>query len=465
MHYHKNVGKGFGPFWRGILFDREYKNLDDIITRANRLFPLFEDGAKFLSSTSQLKWVWPDGEELLFRSAADEKAYLAYHGHEYPWIGINEITKYATSAFLDAILSTNRSSYLEEENALFDEYGERIKTGPIPLEVVLTTNSYGPGIAWNKRRFILPAPNGVIYRKAIQVTDPKTQEEITVERTQVAIFSHWRENTRLDPKYIAQLKEIDDEAKRASWFEGSWDIVAGGAISDVWDSKVHIKPRFVIPKGWWVDRVMDWGSMHPFWIGWFAEANGEEATIIHPDGTVEKFCPPPGTLILIHEWYGTKEIGTNKGIKLGSEDIADGIIAIEESLIRNKWVNSRIAGGAADNEIGNVKDAASDTIKKKMEDKGVYWEPSDKSAGSRVVGLQLFRDRLVNAKRKEGKAIYFMAHCVAAIETIPLLQRSEKNIEDVDTDGEDHPYDGVRYRVLAADGRAVTSIDVQYPTN
>lgn len=464
MDFRQYVGCGFGPYWKGIIFDQEYKNLDDVITRANRLFPLFEDGAKFLSSTSQLKWVWPTGEELLLRSAPNEKSYPAYHGHEYPWIGVNEVTKYPTSAFLDAIMSTNRSSYEEAVNAPILPNGERMKTGPIPLRVNLTTNSYGPGISWVKRRFITVARNGQIYRTYIDVIDPKTGEEVTVERTQVAIFSHWSENPKLDPKYIAFLKSIDDDAKRASWYGGSWDIVAGGALSDVWRPKVQIKARFKIPSNWYVDRVMDWGSSHPFWIGWFAEANGEEVDIIHPDGKTEKFCPAAGSLILFHEWYGTKEIGTNKGLKLGSDDIADGIISIEEQLIYYKWTTGPINAGPADNEIRNVKDASTDTICKKMEDKGVYWTESDKAKGARKVGLQLMRDRLSASIKGEGKGLYIMAHCMAFIETVPLLQRDEKNIDDVDTNGEDHPYDGGRYRILAADGRGVTDVEVSFPS-
>jgi hypothetical protein len=464
MDFRQYVGCGFGSYWKGIIFDQEYKNLDDVITRANRLFPLFDDGAKFLSSTSQLKWVWPTGEELLLRSAPNEKSYPAYHGHEYPWIAVNEVTKYATSAFLDAIMSTNRSSYEESVNAPILPNGERMKTGPIPLRVNLTTNSYGPGILWVKRRFINPKPNGHIYRTYIDVIDPKTGLEVKVERTQVAIFSHWSENPKLDPKYIAFLKSIDDEAKRASWYSGSWDIVAGGALSDVWRPKVQIKPRFKIPKGWYVDRAMDWGSSHPFWVGWFAETNGEEATIIHPDGRIEKFCPPPGTIVLIHEWYGTKEIGTNKGLKLGSEDVALGIKTIEAELLYYKWVEGPINDGPADNQIRNVNDANSDTIAKKMEDLGVYWMPSDKAPGTRPIGLQLMRDRLSASIKGEGKGFYMMAHCLAFIETVPLLQRDEKHIDDVDTNGEDHPYDGGRYRILAADGRGATDAQVVFPS-
>ena len=67
MFFRKNVGIGYGAAWRGIIFDRQYKNLDDLIAKSKRWFPQFNDGAKFLASKSDLRWVWPTGEELLFR--------------------------------------------------------------------------------------------------------------------------------------------------------------------------------------------------------------------------------------------------------------------------------------------------------------------------------------------------------------------------------------------------------------
>ena len=98
MRFRRYVGMGYGQAWRGIIFDRQYKSLDDLIAKSKRWFPQFHDGARFLSSQSALKWVWPTGEELFFRHMHDETDYDQYHGHEYPFIGWNELTKYPTSA-------------------------------------------------------------------------------------------------------------------------------------------------------------------------------------------------------------------------------------------------------------------------------------------------------------------------------------------------------------------------------
>src|SRR3990172_4581790 len=55
MFFRKLVGIGYGAFWRGVIFDREYKNLDDLINKSLRWFPQFYDGAKFLSSRADYK--------------------------------------------------------------------------------------------------------------------------------------------------------------------------------------------------------------------------------------------------------------------------------------------------------------------------------------------------------------------------------------------------------------------------
>jgi hypothetical protein len=41
---------------------------------------------------SELRWVWPTGEELLFRFGKEESDYWDYHGQEFPFIGFNELT-------------------------------------------------------------------------------------------------------------------------------------------------------------------------------------------------------------------------------------------------------------------------------------------------------------------------------------------------------------------------------------
>ncbi|NTV47280.1 MAG: hypothetical protein HGB11_12325 [Chlorobiales bacterium] len=167
---------------------------------------------------------------------------------------------------------------------------------------------------------------------------------------------------------------------------------------------------------------------------------------------------------MVDEYYGTKEVGTNKGLVMSAVDVAKGVIDKEVGLMVNGWVPKQPYPGPADNQIRNVIDKKIDTIEKLMAKEGIRWTKSDKSPGSRAIGLQLVRDRLEAALKAEGKALYFMRNCVASIETIPVLPRDEKNMDDVDTDAEDHLYDCTRYRILAGSNRYAHKLTVQYPT-
>ena len=47
-------GFGYGSAWRGVIFDRGYKNLDDLIAKSLEMIPKIFPNAKFLSSKSDL---------------------------------------------------------------------------------------------------------------------------------------------------------------------------------------------------------------------------------------------------------------------------------------------------------------------------------------------------------------------------------------------------------------------------
>jgi hypothetical protein len=477
MRFRRRVGLGYGAFWRGVIFDVEYKHLADLVAQSKRFFNAFEDGAQFKESAQEYKWVWPTGEELLFRHAKKVSDYEDYHGHEYPFIGWNELTKYSTEDLYDKMMSTNRSSFTPEIHTPHD----RVRKGdpipikalrgsdgvyrvyhtedgkplpPIPLEVFSTTNPSGPGHNWVKRRFINRAKPGELFREVTKVFDPRTKEDVEVVKTQVHIFGSWRENIYLAAEYIAELEKIKEPNLRRAWLYGDWDVTAGGALDDLWHGPTHILDKFPVPKYWPIDRAFDWGSTHPFCVVWFAECNGEETTL--PDGST--FCPPAGSLIACAEWYGSKEIGKNKGVKMSATKVAEGIRQREINMMASGHFSTQPRGGPADNQIRNVNDVSDDTTEKKMADKGIRWTESDKSPGSRAVGLQLIRDRLEAALEGEGKALYFMRNCEACIELIPPIPRDEEKPDETDKDYEDHPFDTVKYRVLAGNKNAVTKI-------
>lgn len=467
-------GLGYGASWRGVIFDRGYKNLDDLIAKSLEMIPLIFPGAKFLSAKSDLKWVFPDGEVLLFRHIKKPKDYRAYHGHEYPFIGWNELTSFPTSELYDLMKSCNRSSFLPLENspdlsssdrriiaeclALDEPIPPDVNSRllpDIPLVTFSTTNPHGAGHAWVKRKFIDKAPPGAPIRTQSLVFNPRNQKEELVTTTQVHIFGSYKENKYLDAKYVAFLNSIKDPNKRRAWLGGDWSITSGGALDDLWNPGTHILPRFIVPKAWRITRSFDWGSTHPFSVGFWAVANGEE--IVLPNGA--RFCPFKGSLIRIGEIYGCEQVkdelgvlrpayGTNKGIRASAREVARRIMEFEEELKDDGWIESEVTDGPADGQIFNVNESESLSIARLMESEGVTWYAADKSAGTRKNGLELVRVALENANQGEGPGVYVMANCEAFLETVPGLPRDEDDPDDVDTTAEDHIYDEVRYMLL-----------------
>jgi hypothetical protein len=152
----------------------------------------------------------------------------------------------------------------------------------------------------------------------------------------------------------------------------------------------------------------------------------------------------------MHEWYGSAELGMNKGLKMSARKVALGVTDIETDLFNQGWLLKKPRPGPADNQIFATNEDEFGCIAELMEKEHVSWTHSDKSPGSRVNGLQLMRDALENSLEDENPGLYIMDHCRAFISLVPVLPRDEDNPDDVDTSAEDHCYDEARYRVLAS---------------
>lgn len=472
MRFRRLVGVGYGAFWKGVIFDIEYKNLGDIISQSKKLFKKFDDGAKFLSSPSDLKWVWPTGEELLFRYEKNADGYWNYHGQEFPFVGHNELTKRADPEFYESMFSCMRSSFRPEDYPLPN--GDLLPS--IPLECFSTTNPFGVGHSWVKKRFIDPVPRGSIYRQSMTTFNPQTERDEEVVLTRVAIHGSWRENPYLDKTYIAFLMNIKDPNKRKAWVNGDWSVTSGGRFDHLWKESVHVVKPFVIPKSWHLDRSHDWGESKPFSNLWFAESDGRSVEI---NGKHVKY--PSGTIFLIGEFYGCDEDEHNTGLKMSATNVAkcvkeiDNAIINEDSIVSNKRgqinfisgiaKNHRwVLPGPADNAIFN-KDDEQVSIADKMESQSVSWTESDKKPGSRIAGAALICEMLEAALEgadsesgmPERPAVYVFDNVRGFISRFPILSRDSKKPDDIDTEQEDHDYDAFRYRMTSKVRKPITS--------
>lgn len=477
MFFRRFVGIGYGIFWRGVIFDREYKNLDDLIVKSQRWFTQFGDGAKFLKGGGDYKWVWPTGEELLFRQMKTEDDYWKYHGQEFPFIGWNELTKQPNSNLYDMMMSCNRSSFLPREHTprellTFDEDGRPIAgwLPELPLVVFSTTNPYGVGHNWVKMRFVDPAPPGKVIRMTKDVFNPRTQKREPITKTQVRIFSSYKENRYLSPEYVLELESINDPNKRKAWLEGNWEITSGGMFDDVWSPTHNIVEPFVIPEGWRIFRSFDWGSSKPFSNGWWAESNGTD----YKDASGKWRSTVKGDLFRIAEWYGWNGV-PNTGLRMLASQVSKGIV--DRELRMN--IFDRVHAGPADSSIYDDVNGvciAFDMAKKvKIGNRlyrGVDYTRADKSPGSRKNGWELMRMAIANAHPeehspghylpRENPGMFVFRTCDQFLRTVPSLPRDSVDMDDVDTESEDHIADECRYAILSTGNRFRTGKTTGY---
>jgi hypothetical protein len=416
MDFAQYVGRGYGPEWRGPLFRREYKDLADVVAKSKKWFPRIFPGARFLESKSDYKWVFPAGEELYFRAIKRADDYDNYHGHEYPWVGWEELTTWPDEDLYLAMQSVCRCSRAD-----------------MPRHYRATCNPWGVGHHWVKARFIEPMPRGII------IADEQGRERVAIHGT------IWENKILLenDPDYLKSL-EAQKGAKRRAWLLGDWDIVAGGMFGDVWDEAVHIVEPFTIPKTWSIDRSFDWGSNRPYSVGWWAESDGCDIEL--GDGTTQS--TQAGDLFRIAELYGWTG-KPNEGTRELATEIARKIKDCEKAMGRV------VHAGPADSSIFDTEDGH--CIADKMANIGVSWKRADKRPGSRINGWEILRERLKNSMTKDGPGLYVFETCRQFIRTVPVLSRDEKKPDDVDSEGEDHVGDEVRYRVLAKKHAFVSS--------
>lgn len=425
MDFAQGVGRGYGADYRGLILREATTELGDIIAKSQKWFPRMFPGAKF--NEQKKIWRFPDGEFLWFNYARVLADYEQYHGHEYPFIGWEELTNHAVGEVYLKLMSCNRSS-----------------NPNIPKKYRATCNPSGPGNGWVKSRFIDAIPAGRIIREKITVHIPDDYGELIpteLEVTRTHIFSDLMENTTMlkaDPLYKAKLMQMtqDNEMLRKAWIHGSWDLQIGGFFSDVWDRDVHVLKDYIdIPKSWKCIRSFDWGSSKPWCVTYFVEANGEQPVL-------SPCYIPKGSVIVINEIYGWTG-KPDEGDQATSQEMAERILNMDNSILVEYGL--KVEAGPADTSIYDVKDGTS--IGANMASFKCYWTRAYKGSGSRISGWGLIRTMMGAAKRKELEAphLYFLPQAQHHIRVIPLAQRDPKKPEDILTTGEDHPLDSMRY--------------------
>jgi len=393
------------PYYRGLIVRRTFPQLEDLIGKSLRLYPRAFPGAKY--NDSKHVWHFPSGAVIIFGSMPHEKDKYNFQGKPYDFIGMDELTQFTFEMYDYLVHSRNRPN------------------GPgTRVYARFTANPGGVGHGWVKERFITAAPPGTTIWRRVKVDTPTG----TVEKwsSRVFIQSTVFDNKILlqnDPDYITRLASMP-EANRNALLYGDWDSFSGQVFVEWRNDPSHYQDRrfthviapFRVPDTWAIWRAFDWGYSRPFSVGWYAVDHDKR-------------------LYRIRELYGCT--GTpNTGVKWEPAKVAAEIRRIEgeDPNLKGKTIH-----GIADPAIFN--DSGTESVESIMSRCGVYWSPGDHD---RIAGKMQIHHRL--AFDDNGiPLLYVFNTCKHFIRTVPNLVYDETDVEDVDTDGEDHIYDELRY--------------------
>lgn len=393
----------YGSAWRGVLFRRTYPELEELIARSIEMYP--RTGAKW--SDSKKLWEWPSGAVLRMRYLERDFDALRYQGHQYTWIGWDELTQWPSLYAYRYLKSRLRSAQ------------------PIPTKRIRAAcNPGGPGHAEVKSYFVDPAPGG--YEP---IRDPATNQE------RMFIPARLRDNKILmvnDPDYESRLKGLGSSELVRCLLEGDWNVVEG-AFFDGFSADRHIVKPFAVPSHWMRFRSLDWGYAKPSSVGWWA--------VVSDDYQVRPgLWAPRGALIRYRELYTAS--APNVGRRLTAEQLAAEIKAMTPK-------DEAISYTAADPAI--FAEDGGPAISERLALAGVHCVRADNSRVGKsgaMGGWDQMRARMRGEGTDRPMMLVFET-CKDFIRTVPVLQHDRTRAEDLDTSAEDHAADETRYACMS----------------
>ena len=396
-------GKSWAMRTKLVLLCFRYAGLKCLLLRRtlpelkeNHLNPLLAMLGESVSyKASDRVFEFPNGSCLKLGYCDKEADIYRYQGQEFDVIGVEECTHFSWEQ-ISFLMTANRTTRADFSPRMF-----------------FTGNPGGVGHTWFRRLFVKR-----IYQKGERKEDyefiPATVDDnkILMER---------------NPEYVTVLDALPEKLRRAHRY-GDWDVFDGQFFEEFRDDPEgygsrrfsHVIKPFTPPRDWRCMRSFDFGYAKPFSCGWWVQDH---------DGRVYR----------ILELYGCTG-SANEGVKWTPDKIFSEIHRVE---CEHPYLKGRTIHGVADPSIWDS--SRGEAIVETAAKHGVYFSPGD---NKRIPGWMQMHYRM--AFDANGYPLmYVFENCEAFRRTIPLLCFSKTNPEDLDTDGEDHVADEVRYLCMS----------------
>lgn len=386
-------GKSYSIIWDAVTFALAHKNVNIAIFR--KTYPELEKSIilEALKVIPPHWYTYNKKEHRMYIKATE--ATIDFNYCQYDSDVYNFQSAQYDRLYFDELTHFNRFVYIYLMSRC-----RSTKEGVVP-QIKCASNPGNIGHEWVKRRFIEDAVPGELTTRQ----DPDTEVTYTTQ----FIPAKLSDNTYLaeDGNYERQLKRMPIEERRML-LDGDWTILKGQYFSE-WRYDIHVVKPYSLPNHWTKIRCLDWGWAKPSAVLWIAFDEKGNAYVykelIVTETTDEKLVAK------IHEM--------SKG-----EDIA--YTMADPSL----WSTTQYERG--------------ESIAYRMANMGI---PMIKGDNNRVAGWNLIHSYLAFDDKKPPK-LHVFENCHYLIDTLPGLIRDENKPEDLDTRGEDHAADALRYGLM-----------------
>lgn len=395
----------YGSSARVLYLRRTYKGLGDFELVTRELFgKVYGPAARY--NQAEHVWRFPNGGYAELGQLESASDYTKYQGRSFTLLIIDEAGQFPDPQLLDMLRSNLR--------------------GPkdVPIRVALAANPGGVGHHWLAKRYV--------FRQAPwqSFMEPKSKREW------VYAPSTFAGNQFIDrEQYLDQLESAcpDDAELLRAWVEGDWAVNRGAYFASVLDeSRNAVEPWDEVPEGWGVYLAHDFGSAAPSVTYLFARSPGAE---------VQGRFYPRNSLVVLDELATNKPGSLNAGLGWTVPVLAD---AIKGMCAR--W--NVPASGVADDACFARSGHGAGSIADEFRQFGVHFSPARKA--DRLTGWNRMRRLLAQAGERDRAGLYVSRACGYFWETVPMLARDMKRIEDLDSTGPDHGADAIRYGCLRA---------------
>ena len=313
-----------------------------------------------------------------------------------------DVTRYQGQEY--DVIGLEEATHFTESQMLFLATCNRNTRTDFSPRMYYTCNPGGAGHAWVKRLFVDKA-----YRNGERKED-YAFVPARVYDNQVLLES--------DPGYLTTLQNLPEHLRRAH-LEGDWDALAGQYFSEFRRER-HVCAPFILPAWWRRFRAMDWGYNDPCAVLWFA-------------------CAPDGRVYVYHEEYARQVLSSRMAVRIREQSANEKIVYTVASP--DAWQKRGIS---------SLHDSVEgESIAEVFARGGV---PLLRADNARVAGWQRVREYLADAPDGTPHLQVFST-CENLIRTLPLLQHSRIDAEDVGT-GEDHAPEALRYGLMSRPARS-----------